>query len=501
VREQIFKAIDPLLRTSDIAAKKGLEPLVDRIARGLETNDPLVTASFGQFWHRDMSSPFAKLAPTEVVREGVPPLAVPGAELAGQLTQFKEIFRDSSDWEGQTQRFLEQNPGLDLQKTIYDWAINQPDKSIQRVVDSALSFDRLRQTYRNLIKDAPIKYSDGYETDNAPYQLMERARRDDISMVQVHETMQNVVQLLEIANRYPGLKVANDFRMAGLQALRQAADPLIITQGAHPTCALASLETSLYKNNPAQATRLVNEVLRTGKFITTDGTEIKIDPLSLRPEDRSLAANKTKFHDPNEIFGYRSYASQVFQNTVANIYWQRQTETPYLRFLAKPAHETVPKGSMRYEMLDVTDSAGNTELKDQLVDYHTGQRRVLAGGPSIYTLHELEDMGRQIGGQQTVPTIIADGSPVLASSAAFKAYMQSLQPPNFPVIISIDAGAMMKAAPGKIVLNHAVSILLNPDGNVQIHNTWRPFSDVHQPGKWIPNSLSQQRLLQIMGVS
>ncbi len=70
-----------------------------------------------------------------------------------------------------------------------------------------------------------------------------------MSTTQVRETLQNVVQLLEIAQKYPGMNVANDFRMAGLQALRQAADPLIITQGNHPTCALASLETSIYKNN------------------------------------------------------------------------------------------------------------------------------------------------------------------------------------------------------------------------------------------------------------
>jgi len=155
---------------------------------------------------------------------------------------------------------------------------------------------------------------------------------------------------------------------------------------------------------------------------------------------------------------------------------------------------------MHYEMREVQDKSGDTELKDQLVDYHTGKRRVLRDGPSIVSLHELEDMGRQIGGQATVPTIIPDPSPVLASRAAFQSYIQSLGPKNFPLIISIDAGAMMDPAKPDIDLNHAVSILLNPEGNVFIHNTWRPFSDVHQPGKWIPNSLSMERLLEIMGV-
>jgi len=499
VRQKIFNSLDSLLRDPELAQQDPLGPLATRIRHGLETNDPVVSSAFGQFWQKELVNPYTRLAPGLVARDGLPNLELTAAgELGSKLDQFKTIFKSQGDWETQTQRFLDQNPGLELQKEIYDWAINQPERSVQRVVDSSLSFDRLQQIYRNLTKDAPLKSSDQHENDNAPARLMQRARQEGISTTQVRETMQNVVQLLEIANRFPGLSAANDFRMAGIQALRQAADPLIITQGNHPTCALASLETYMYKNNPAEATRLVNEVLRSGKFITTDGTEIKIDALTLKPAERSLAANKTKFHDPREVEGYRSYASQVFQNTVANIYWQRQRQTPYLPSLRGSL--TVPMGSMRYEMRETTDHSGISELQDQLVYYEKGHRYVLKESPYIITLHELEDMGRQIGGDSTVPTIIPDPSPVLASKAAFEAYLKTLTPKNFPLITSVDANAMMNPSKPDIHLNHAISILLNPDGKAYMHNTWQPFSDVHAPGKWIPNSFSLQRLMEIMGV-
>ncbi len=99
-----------------------------------------------------------------------------------------------------------------------------------------------------------------------------------------------------------------------------------------------------------------------------------------------------------------------------------------------------------------------------------------------------------------MPTVIPPRSPVTASRASLETYLQSLTPKQFPVIIGIDANAMINPAKPDINLNHAVSLLLSPEGQVYIHNTWQPFSDVHEAGKWIPNAFSLGRLMDLMGL-
>lgn len=103
-----------------------------------------------------------------------------------------------------------------------------------------------------------------------------------------------------------------------LNILQQAANPLSINQGKHNTCAFAAIESRIYTLYPHAAADLIMQVATTGKYRTTRGEVIELDQALLRADDESRTHG----------YANRSYASQLFQLTTANVYWQRQEEDP-----------------------------------------------------------------------------------------------------------------------------------------------------------------------------
>lgn len=510
-----FDSMEPgrvLYRGEDV------RPLVERIVTGMSNGnakyDRLVADTFGQFWSKTepFNSSIKDMPASSVKRGGYNNLRAP--EIDAKLEEFRQIMEAPevvSDHSGNAflqmqakgERFLKENQQVDLHKAIYEWASQHPTDFIRRFVERQFEPSRqnhiLSENFRQQVKLHERTDELGARISwESPWSLGKRAKEQKITIEQEVGTKQNVLQLLQIADgfrtkRGTGSRSAEAFEMAAIQAMNQAGDPLLTTQSHHPTCALASLELSLYTRTPDQATRIVNEVLRTGQVFTIDGTVVKVDAQSLKPEAGSLEFNKSQFHTQEESVAYRSYASQVLQTTLANIYWQRQTMTP--------DGVAVPKGSIRYEIhpIDTVDAYGNPikSTQDYLIDYSGPQPRVIGEEPFIYTLNELVDVGRQIAGKATEPNIIDSDSPVMKNEATFQKYLKSLRyPEDFPIILGIDANAMQSGSSWNIQPNHAVSILApwQPGNRVHFHNTW-------YPGDRVSNSLPSGRFFQLSPTS
>jgi hypothetical protein len=142
---------------------------------------------------------------------------------------------------------------------------------------------------------------------------------------------------------------------AAQQVMRNAAEPSRIDNGYHKTCNVASVESRTYTMYPAAAAKLVADVATTGEYTSADGTVIKVDRASLSPDDEAA-------HNPPRDGG-RSYASQIFQVTAVNVFWQRQVRDPQ--------GNMVPKGSIRYEQQPVRFKPDTGE---RLVSYAQGKR-------------------------------------------------------------------------------------------------------------------------------
>ena len=106
------------------------------------------------------------------------------------------------------------------------------------------------------------------------------------------------------------------------QILHQAADPCSINQGHHNTCALAALESRMFSKYPSIAADVVTQVASSGSYRDARGNQINIDPGNIHADCES---GRGKIDD-------RSHASQLFQLSAANEYWQtRQTDPRGLR--------------------------------------------------------------------------------------------------------------------------------------------------------------------------
>lgn len=113
------------------------------------------------------------------------------------------------------------------------------------------------------------------------------------------------------------------------QLVHQVAEPFTISQGTLAICATASLQVREHYREPAAVTRLVTEVMLTGKYESTYGG-IKLDltacPNNLIPDlfaKRFTVENDIKnvpIHEwKADYFGSRSFASQLFDVTALNL--------------------------------------------------------------------------------------------------------------------------------------------------------------------------------------
>ncbi len=175
--------------------------------------------------------------------------------------------------------------------------------------------------------------------------LEARAVRDFVPRQEILGVYENVSRLLDAKGNEPVTR-SNRIVLAE-QVLDQSAHPMSIDQGYHKTCNVTTIEARMYSKYPSKAAELVADVALTGKFETSNprDNDVVLDKASLRP-DKEASANPPKD-------GNRSYASQVFQLTAANIFWQGRS--------FDNDHNPVRKGDLRYVQIEPVKSiSGDT---------------------------------------------------------------------------------------------------------------------------------------------
>ncbi len=253
------------------------------------------------------------------------------------------------------------------------------------------------------------------------------------------------------------------------------ADPDTITQFAHPTCALASLEVTAYTRAPEEATKLVSDVLKTGKFTTTNGTEVRVDPFSLQPELGSLKIDDVALNKHWNPTQYRSYASQIFQTTAANIYWQTRT--------VNSDGESVPAGSLRYELRFAPDKGADSTPVGYVVDYSSGSQPKfweVAG----YHQDQIKEISNLISDKINFKNV---PERAFVSADRFYRFLAHAATDDLPVSIGVDARYLSdKLANEPYILGHRINILtafdpVQPGGKdkwlVAIKNPWNGRAD------------------------
>lgn len=139
-----------------------------------------------------------------------------------------------------------------------------------------------------------------------------------------YKLLLNAITSYECTQSYSGYKLCRDLVV-------ELADPSQVNQGNHNTCALAAMETYLYEQDPSLLCRIVFQA-ESGK-VETPGGKVAVIPDVDIPPDREASHFKSGLP-------YRSYASQIFQVAMANMYWQSQSKDP--------RGMSVPQGSISY---------------------------------------------------------------------------------------------------------------------------------------------------------
>lgn len=144
----------------------------------------------------------------------------------------------------------------------------------------------------------------------------ERARTSGLSTTEVSDTFEQVSRILSAPDS-AHLNVETRLALAS-QVMHNAAVPFEIRQNMN-TCNVTSLEVGTYSRQPSAAARLVADVATTGSFTGHDGTRVTLDSESLTPSVLGTI-------NLNDESNNRSFASQIFQVTAANIANVRESD-------------------------------------------------------------------------------------------------------------------------------------------------------------------------------
>lgn len=304
-----------------------------------------------------------------------------------------------------------------------------------------------------------------------------RCRERGLPEQEVSKTYQEVKRVLEsaeVAKNCSPVKLAREI-------LRNAADPTRIDQGQHPTCNVTSYECKLYAQSPAEAARLVASVATTGQFTCADGTVITLN--SIKPDAEAGAANVPD--------GSRNYASQLFQLTAINIYWNRCEYLPDLTYAGR--------GKIRYCK---SDEKGEDYLLDCSkqppkvfqfsIDINTGSdNSPRIGQPEISEIHEqiIGSKAKDLGIERGLYTRDRDGTQVVGTIEDFKSTLSRIKSENgFPVLLTVNASAkpFTNEDKGEKVSPHLVTITDYDEerGLVAVDNQWGSGNDfTGKPGQ------------------
>jgi len=133
---------------------------------------------------------------------------------------------------------------------------------------------------------------------------------------EIAKTYQEVSRIFEHEGDKPVVESQREF--LAMQIMHHSADPTSVSQGQHPTGALAALESRLYKRSPSDIANMMAEVATKGEYTTKakPPLTVKIPAESMCPQGDEATEHPPAGHA-------RSYASQVAQVTLANIALER----------------------------------------------------------------------------------------------------------------------------------------------------------------------------------
>jgi|GEM_PF-3689791 len=302
-----------------------------------------------------------------------------------------------------------------------------------------------------------------------------RAGQAGLTPDEIKTTYENASRLIEFTGQGP-IDQAARVKIAE-QALHHAAYPNQIDQGRHDTCNVTTVEVRNFSRNPGAAIKMIADVATTGSFVTADGTTIAIDAKSLKADDES-SRNPT----PD---GERSHASQIFQITAANVYWQRRD--------TDPAGNFAPKGTLRFVQDASKRNHFSGDTGERLMAYYSNPPKELAENPAL-SASALKEIANQISGKTDDGFVIENKIkagrntvPVSSEKELRDSLAAVKQAGNFPAIIRVhtgnspflgDQGGGLSRSKG---VWHVVCVTAYDEttGKVWIDNQWGRSSD-HQ---------------------
>lgn len=283
---------------------------------------------------------------------------------------------------------------------------------------------------------------------------------------------------------------------------KHAAEPGSVNQGKHNTCALAALETRMYRRNPVAVAELLKDVATRGSCTLASGRTVQIDQASLRPDQEARCAG----------YGLRSYASQLFQIATANIYWQSQEKDPRgiecgagkIKYVQRAALAGLPQDTGERLLIDWGDGTLETVVDDggtpvsqpclslsevqrlaRLLENSVEQTFVIAAkrfdrGSKYIAVSSIEDLRRkliQLKQQQALPLVAAVDSN--AGWLAREAQLNRLPGGWYTLDARMDPGKHNLAQPDSKAGWHAICVTdFDVERNaVSVDNFWGPHAD------------------------
>ncbi len=226
------------------------------------------------------------------------------------------------------------------------------------VLFSASSNSEIMQEHTLLLElgaseiDDPIKLA-MFESDLCQFEF--RSNLAKLPDAQVIETYKQIERLLR--NGATDDLSQSQLNDIASQILSNAANPSTVDQGNHPTCNVSTVESCVYTFEPATAAKLVTDVALTGQFISKDGITVSINE---RPHD---SAKSFWVAD-----GQRTHASEIFQMTAVNLFYQEYGNS-----------------NVRYELFEPDGKPDNKFQSERLTDYTSATAKVIGTDPGLNT--------------------------------------------------------------------------------------------------------------------
>ncbi len=263
-------------------------------------------------------------------------------------------------------------------------------------------------------------------------------------------------------------------KILALQVLEQAAQPDRITQGHHNTCNVACAEHRVYSKHPEEAARLIADQVLKGTYTTKDGFTLLPNRVSMKPEYGSL-------HPPDDMT--RTYASQVFQVTAVNVFWQKSA-----------GNIEGADGPVRYVQKDEGKLGKYSDKTGEALTSYADGPKVLSSSPEL-TGGRVGDIYNEIAGVKDSKFIVSNRHPngdsaelagndktVMFNDAEQLAHsLKDLKAKGqFPVVLTLYAQDAPFCPGGNKGGWHAVNITSydSSTGLVKIHNPWGKSTDV-----------------------